>query len=198
MVIKQPVYGLILAGGFSKRMGQDKALLNYHGKPQVNYVHDLLLPYCENIFVSLREDQATLPVYQSFKSLIDAPEFKDKGPIGGILTALTSYPNVAWLVLACDLPFVTGTTIATLLAKRNPSTVATAFRSTTNQLPEPLCAIWEAFSLDKVLSLYQQGIFCPRKALIKLDAHIINQDNPQWLDNVNNHDEYQAALKILN
>ncbi len=49
---KPDIYGLILTGGFSKRMGMEKAQLNYHGKPQFSYLFELIKPFCEEgVFV---------------------------------------------------------------------------------------------------------------------------------------------------
>ena len=66
-----------------------------------------------------------------------------EGPIVGIRSALAANPNVAWLVLACDLPFLSDAALSQLLRERDPAAVATAYRSTHDGLPEPLCAIWE-------------------------------------------------------
>jgi molybdenum cofactor guanylyltransferase len=46
-------------------------------------------------------------------------------------------------VLACDLPFLTDAALAQLLEERDPTALATAYRSAHDGLPEPLCAIWE-------------------------------------------------------
>ena len=105
------LYGLILAGGFSRRMGKDKSLLNYHGKPQIEYVHNLLQELCDKVFLSKRIDQ---PSYKTTPSINDVEPFLNKGPLGGILSAMKSFSDVSWLVLACDLPFVTKETLQTL------------------------------------------------------------------------------------
>ena len=52
-----PLYGLVLAGGRSTRMGQDKSLISYHGKAQREYMADLLGQWCSRTFISCRGDQ---------------------------------------------------------------------------------------------------------------------------------------------
>ncbi len=190
----EKLYGLILAGGFSQRMGQDKSLLRYHGKPQVEFVYDLLGQFCGKVFLSKRTDQ--LP-YNTIPFINDVQEFSGIGPLGGILSAMKTYPDVAWLVMACDLPFVAKETLQTLLNQRDPSKIATAFKSSQDGLPEPLCAIWEGKASNQILEYFQQGIQCPRKVLIKSDSHLIEQLDPRWLDNVNDIKEYEQAIKVI-
>jgi molybdenum cofactor guanylyltransferase len=193
------LYGLILAGGRSKRMGQDKSLLAYHGKPQIEYTYDLLSAFCSQVFISTRPKQ-TLP-YKHLPQLPDLPEFNDIGPLGGILSAMTIHPTKAWLVLACDLPFITPEAVYYLIEQSNPQKFATAFISNHDRLPEPLCAIWEPRSREGALKFFNEGIQCPRqcprKILIKSDTHLLTQQDPRWLDNVNNPEEYEQARKFL-
>ena len=185
--------GLILAGGHSTRMGQDKSLLVYHAKPQIEHVYDLLTPFCAKVFISKRLDQefGLLPFIE------DLPQFANIGPLGGILSAMTINPNQAWLILACDLPFVTEKTLEYLIKSRNLNQFATAFIGVESQLPEPLCAIWEPMLLSKATALLEQGIRCPRKILIKSDTHLIQQQDKNWLDNVNYPYEYQHVMKNM-
>ena len=192
---KTKLYGLILAGGFSKRMGQDKALLDFHGKPQIEYVHALLSKLCAKVYLSKRPNQKP---YKRLLIIDDAPEFTDIGPIGGILSAMQKHPGVSWVVVACDLPFIDGKVIKTLFAKRNIHSLATAFISTHDGLPEPLCAIWEGGNDQAIMQLLKEGIQCPRKILIKSNTHLIKQENPRWLDNVNTPQELQQVKIELN
>lgn len=186
--------GLILTGGFSRRMGQDKALLNYHGKPQIEYIFDLLNICCSNVFLSKRADQET---YQTFSFIDDEKEFTGKGPLGGILSAMKLHPGASWLVMACDLPFVTEETLQTLINNRDFSKIATAFKSNYDGLPEPLCAIWEGHAYKQILDYFNQGIHCPRKVLINSDCKILKQRNPHWLDNVNDLKEFDEAISVF-
>ena len=182
------IYGLILTGGKSTRMGRDKSLLSYHGKPQIEHAHDLLYQYCSKVFLSKRKDQ---PAYKNFAFIDDIQQAEGIGPLGGIVSAMKTHPDVAWLILACDLPFVNETTLSKLVACRDAKADATAFMNTQDSLPEPLCAIWEAHALGKIENFLAQGIQCPRKILIKSKTTLIHQDDPKWLDNINTLDEYQ-------
>lgn len=192
---KKGLYGLVLAGGKSTRMKKDKSLLEYHGKSQIEYCFDLLSQFCERVFVSNREDQAELPGHKHFPQIHDA--FFDMGPLDGILSAMTKYPQVAWLVLACDLPFVDKKALTRLIKKQNPSKVATAYRSIHDNLPEPLCSIYEPGSVSVLLKFLADGCTCPRKILINSDIHLIEPDQEISLENINDPEEYQAVYNAI-
>jgi molybdopterin converting factor small subunit len=113
------------------------------------------------------------------------------------MAAQAKHPNVAWLVLACDLPFLDDSTLQTLIAARQPERLATAFRSSHDVLPEPLCAIYEPASREPILAHVASGKNCPRKFLINSDVHLIDEPNPHALDNVNTPDEYGSAVAAL-
>jgi molybdenum cofactor guanylyltransferase len=197
-----PVYGLVLAGGHSTRMQRDKATLAYHGgKTQLEWAMELLGPHVERAFVSVRPGQHD-PVRDRFEQIVDTRD--GLGPIAGILAAQARHPDVAWLVLACDLPFIEAKTIDYLLSERDPARQATAFRSghpnnpRHNGLPEPLCAIYEPSSRDAILAHIAAGRDCPRKFLINADTKLLDQPNPRALDNVNTPEEYGSAMANLN
>ena len=193
---KTPLYGLILAGGKSTRMKKDKSLLEYHGKKQVLYCFDLLEQFCDEVFISNRREQSRLAAHKKFPQIHDV--FVGIGPLGGILSAMIRYPQAAWLVLACDLPFVEESTIKMLLKKRRPAQMATAYRSAHEpQLPEPLCAIYEPKAAFRLLQFLAQGIQCPRAILQRSDTNLITQPSAISLDNVNDPREYQHALGLI-
>jgi molybdopterin-guanine dinucleotide biosynthesis protein A len=175
-------------------MGQDKALLEFHGKPQVTHLYGLLGQFCPKVFLSKRKDQKAFP---GITPINDSQEFSGHGPLAGILSAMKQYPDADWLVVACDLPFITGETIQTLLDHRDPRKIATAFISTHDSLPEPLCAIWEKHGFGPMLKLFKEGTHCPRKILIKSNAHLLKQTDPHWLDNINTPQEYEQIRSII-
>jgi molybdopterin-guanine dinucleotide biosynthesis protein A len=190
-----PLYGLVLAGGRSTRMQRDKAALNYHGRSQLQWVMDLISPHVERAFVSVRPDQANDPVRSHFPRIQDRHE--NLGPIAGIIAAQDEHPSVAWLVLACDLPFLDAGTLKHLIWARQPEKLATAYRSSHDGLPEPLCAIYEPASRAAILEYLATGKVCPRKFLIQSEAALIDEPNPQALDNVNTPEEYGSAMQGL-
>ncbi len=189
--------GLVLAGGRSRRMKQDKALLQYHGRPQVLVAYDLICGFCDEVFISCREGQWTDTEILDHPLLFD--EVADQGPMGGILSAFSKYPDSPWLVVACDLPFLSPATLEKLCTNREPSAVATAFQSNHDGLPEPLCAIYEPRSMALMQEYMQQDRRCPRKLLINSDARLLDLPAPRELDNINHPDEHaETVLRFSN
>ena len=190
-----PIYGLILAGGHSSRMGRDKALLAYHGKSQIEWTAERARLICQRVFLSVRPDQASDAGRSGLPQIVD--RLADKGPIAGIMAAQALAPDVAWLALACDLPFIDEQTLRYLYAARDPERVATAYRSTHDGLPEPLCAIFEPRSRELIEAYVASGKNCPRKFLSSSDALLVGQPHPGALDNINTPEEFQAASATI-
>lgn len=187
-----PLEALVLSGGRSSRMGEDKALLRYHGgKSQIEWTAALARAVCERVYLSVRPDQVNDPERRVLPQIVDGPAVK--GPIAGIMAAQAFAPDAAWLVLACDLPFIDEMTLRHLVAARDPSRAATAYRSTHDGLPEPLCAIYEPKSRELILAHVEGGRDCPRKFLIRNEALLIDQPNPRALDNINTPAELDSA-----
>ena len=188
----RPVYGLVLAGGKSRRMGQDKATLQRDGKSQLAWLAELLEPQVDRVFVSTRADQQDEPERAQFAQIVDSVD--TGGPAAGILSAIAAYPEVDWLVVACDLPNIDAETIRFLLENRSSSQPFTAFQSSHDGLPEPLCAIYHAGCGNVVQGFVDDGINCPRKILIKSDTLLLTQPNPRSLDNVNTPDDLRDSI----
>jgi molybdopterin-guanine dinucleotide biosynthesis protein A len=193
---KRPVLkGLVLAGGYSKRMGTDKGLLSYHnGQEQRSYLYQLLSDAGLETHLSCRPDQAE-ELQEQFAVLPD--RFLELGPFGGILTAFQADPDAAWLVVACDLPFVNAQTLDCLVGERDPSFHATSFHNPNSGFPEPLITIWEPRSYPDLLHFLSLGYSCPRKVLINTDVKEVAAPNPDWIRNVNTPEEYEAAISAL-
>ncbi len=172
-------------------MGTDKALIETGGETQLARTVSLLARHLDHVFVSTRPDQADEPERAKFEQIVD--RYDDLGPIAGILSAMSAHPDVAWLVVACDLPNVDDQTISELLAERAGSNPFTAYTSSHDGLPEPLCAIYEPHSAAIISDMVDQGIKCPRKVLIRSDTRLLEQPNPEALHNVNTPDDLAAV-----
>ena len=187
-----PVYGLVLSGGESKRMGRDKALLERDGQSQLAYVMAVLEPLLERVFVSTRATQKDEPERRQFAQIID--RYDDMGPLAGILSAMDEHPEVDWLVVACDLPNIGAETIRHLLAKRSGEHAFSAYVSSHDGLPEPLCAIYRSGSAETIRAFADEGLHCPRKILIRSDTFLIEQLDPASLDNVNTPEDLADSV----
>lgn len=187
-----PVYGLVLAGGESRRMGQDKALLQRDGQSQLARLVRLLEGMVDRVFVSTRAAQQADPERARFSQIID--KYQQMGPLAGILSAQEEYPQADWVVVACDLPNVDESTLACLLAQKSTKHPFSAFISSHDGLPEPLCAYYRCGSNAVLREFADQGIHCPRKILIRSDTHLLEQPDPHALDNVNTPEDLADSV----
>jgi molybdenum cofactor guanylyltransferase len=189
------LYGLVLAGGSSTRMRRDKAALAYAGSTQLERAMALVSEHVDRAFVSVRSAQREEPIRAAYTQIVDRQD--GLGPIAGIASAQAEHPDVAWLVIACDLPFLDSATLKHLLWARQHHRQATAYRSSHDGLPEPLCAIYEPASRDPLAAYVAAGKQCPRRFLMQADTALLDEPNPRALDNVNTPQEYGDAVRAL-
>ena len=189
------VYGLVLAGGKSRRMGSDKALLQREGQSQLSAAVELLQRHLPKVFVSARADQADEPERRRFDLVID--RYDDMGPVAGILSAMDSDAEAAWLVVACDLPNIDDATIEKLLAAmatdEAKASEFVAYRSNHDGLPEPLCAIYLPRARAAIDDFVADGIVCPRKMLINSSTLLLEQPKRDALDNMNTPEDLEGT-----
>ena len=178
--------GLVLAGGKSVRMGTDKGAIDYHGKPQREYMADLLNQFCEKTYMSVRPNQEVKSEYELLED-----QFLGLGPFGAMLTAMRKNPNAAWLVVACDLPLLNEKTLQFLVKNRNTSKVATAIYNPETDFPEPLITIWEPRSYPILFQFLTQGYSCPRKVLINSEIELLKVEDAKVLLNVNSKEDFK-------
>lgn len=189
------LHGLVLAGGRSSRMRTDKAALSYGRRPQLEQAFELLAPRVSLTYISVRADQTGERLRAAYPQIVDGA--RGAGPIAGIIGAQARHPDAAWLVLACDLPLLDGATLDQLIASRDASRLATAFRSVTDGLPEPLCAIYEPASRELILAHVAVGRDCPRKFLLANDVLLLDPVQPAALDNANTPRDFEAMRASL-
>jgi molybdopterin-guanine dinucleotide biosynthesis protein A len=191
-VTADAIYGLVLAGGESRRMGRDKALLVRDGQSQLAHVAALLEGITERVYVSSRREQQDDAERSRFENIVD--RYEGIGPIAGILSAMDAHPNTDWLVVACDLPNIDERTLSFLIEKSGQKQPFTAFKSSYDGLPEPLCTLYRSGSAAIIRQFVKDGIVCPRKILIRSDTLLLEQPNPVALDNINTPDDLASSI----
>ncbi|MFC5581163.1 NTP transferase domain-containing protein [Rhodanobacter terrae] len=183
-----PIFGLLLAGGASRRMRCDKARVCYGGEPQLTRAWRLLEAVTTQAFVSVRAEQRDDPLRAGLAQIVD--RYEAIGPAAGILSAQATHPDVAWLVIACDLPLLNEATLRRLVDARDAAGDATAFASSCDAMPEPLCALWEPSSHALLKRQVDEGRHCPRKALMQSRTKLLPAPGDA-LDNINTPEEFQ-------
>jgi molybdopterin-guanine dinucleotide biosynthesis protein A len=153
-----PEVAVVLAGGKSSRLGQDKAALCIDGKPMLARMIELAGRFCPVVAVSGRDPSAVAPGVPP-----DVPWFLDEdpghGPIGGILTALTRF-GAPCLVLSCDLPLLDEATLEALLdawRNRPAHAVMTTFEQAETGFIEALVAVYEPQAAPILRAAMKEG-----------------------------------------
>ena len=158
--LRTPVYGCILIGGQSSRMGKPKHLLRSGqsgGKTWLERTAAHLARVAERVVIV---GAGAVP-----QALADAMRLPDApglaGPMSGILAALRWAPQASWLVAACDLPDLGGEALAWLLATRRPGVWATLPRLAPGGGVEPLLAHYDFRIRAAIEDLAAAGRFSP-------------------------------------
>lgn len=191
---KPTIYGLVLTGGKSSRMGIDKRSINYHGKAQQTQLANLLNELCEKVYISINKNQQN--EIDNYPTITDS--FIGIGPMGAILSAMQQNPKVAWLVLACDYPLMDKATLEHLIKNRKTKASATAYKSLeAHQFPEPLVTIYEPKSYMALLQFLGLGYSCPRKMLINSHVFLLGALNEKAFQNANEPQQMEDAIKLI-
>ncbi len=162
--------GIVLAAGKSSRMKADKAFLNYHSTPQYMHVENELKPYCCHVQIN---GFANYPnALHVFK---DLEIYQNNGPISGILTAVSLFPNQSLFIHAIDYPYIQSDTLNALFQQFLAFDKTVCFRHPDSKFLEPLIAIYHKNDLEKLLDFYNSGQSSMRHFLTQLNPLILNQ-----------------------
>jgi molybdopterin-guanine dinucleotide biosynthesis protein A len=148
--------GLVLAGGVSSRLGQDKTRIVHAGQTLLERSVALLARHCAPVYISCRR-----PENISLNLPIIVDETPRVGPLGGIITALRKL-NRPIFVLACDQPCLEDRFITALLAARNKRPahcVMTTWLQQRTGFIEALAAIYEPEALPILESGLAEGVY---------------------------------------
>ncbi len=152
MIDKEEITGIVLAGGKSSRLGQEKGLCLFRNIELVSYAIDTLKPLCGSMLVSANRYHKKYSVY-GYPVIAD--EFENIGPMGGILSCLKHSHTRHNLVLSCDTPFVNTELLHYLLKHIENFQVVVPSHETF--LIEPLSAYYSTNIIEKMEETINNG-----------------------------------------
>ncbi len=186
------IYGLVLAGGRSSRMGRDKGLIVYHNKPQREYIAALLGKFCSEVYVSCKAKEYISAAHNPLPDQFDL-----ESPLNGILSAFEKNNSVAWLTVPVDMPYVDEAALAYLITHRNTNKMVTCFIDSDGKHPEPLLALWEAKAAIPLKLYYERGGISPREFLKQQDILLLHPPDKRIYQNINTPEELNDFLGKL-
>ena len=181
---------IVLAGGKSSRMGQDKALMKINGKAMMQYVIDNLSQAFGEVFIS--GNRLDYPV--SMKVIKDVNE--QKGPMGGIRSAL-AYCGQDIFVCSCDMLFVSPELIRNMLQRKEEGKISIAQYSGKIY---PVLGIYPYAVLEALTESIENDDLKMTRFLEQQNARYIQYDESfkhQFL-NINTLENFRNAELIMN
>lgn len=148
-----PAAGFILAGGASRRMGADKALLPAGSGTLLEFVHCVVSAVARPVRIV-----APAGRYESLGLEILADQWPGEGPLGGLITALES-TNAEWnLVVAVDMPTLDPAILERLLSAASASQSDCLVPTLSGGRRQPLCAVYRKRAAQTLRTHFDAGL----------------------------------------
>jgi molybdopterin-guanine dinucleotide biosynthesis protein A len=177
---------IILCGGKSRRMGQDKGSMSFHGKPMIIHVIETLTHVADEIVLVLR-DKNQADEYKKFLKDLKLTEninfkictdiLKDQGPLAGILTGFQHIVSNKAMVLPCDSPFVSEFFVKKMFELSGYSDFDAFVPKWSDGRLEPLHSIYKKNSQPVIRKLLEEDILDVKSFITKLDVKFIDVES---------------------
>lgn len=194
--------GVILAGGRSHRMGENKAEMLFGGEPLLTRVARRLSPAIDELLVIGPQSLASLaPQARVVEDALPA-----LGPLGGLYTALTmltATTRARIFLVACDMPFISLGLVRAMLAFAGTRGDADVIALEANGRVQPLHAVYSRACLpavERALEARDHSLHALLAQLnvVTIDAEIVHREDPEGLSafNMNTPEDWQRALRL--
>lgn len=183
------ITGIILAGGQSRRMGQDKAWLSYDGQPFIQHIIQALKPLVSNVIIVANTDAYDLLNVPVLPDIIE-----NCGPLGGIHTGLLHSQTPYNLVLSCDIPLMTTAALTYLLKQHNGALISVFSIADRWQ---PLAGLYHKDALNSIEEALAKKELRLMDLLKTCAANIVPCPSAlvHHLSNINTPEDFEQLLK---
>lgn len=183
---------IVLCGGQSRRMGQDKGSMNINDKPMIIHVLDSLKGIINEAIIVLNDEDRII----KYKKFIDEEEYdfeikfvedeiKNKGPLSGIETGLKNISSNYGLILPCDSPFISKTHVINLFDEIDDGyDCIIPYHNEENKLKtsEPLHGIYNENLISEIEELLEKNTLHVKGLIEKCKCKYIKIDNEKLLN----------------
>jgi molybdopterin-guanine dinucleotide biosynthesis protein A len=188
-------YALVMCGGQSTRMGTDKSMLQYHAKPQRYHVYDMLLPFCDKVFISCNKQQS-LRIEDGYDFIEDDETLANNGPMAALLSAFTQHPDKNVLLIGCDYPFLK--TYELQLFSNICKELPAAFYNKEEEIYEPMLGWYPSNYFDKLKTMYNGKQLSLQHFLKEKHAIKYLPVNINSIKSIDTAEEFLETIKKLN
>jgi len=180
---------IVLAGGKSRRMRKNKALLPFPDGTLIERIINQLKDYFDEVIISINEetDFGFLP----YKLVKD--EKPGQGPMMGIKTALSSSSHLKNFVIACDIPDIRISFLEKMIKEAGKHEIVIA--RAPNHRKEPLFGIYSKSVLPEMDKLLMSGIFSLLPLFEICQTKEMEIPDSSWFRNLNTLREYKRFLR---
>lgn len=183
---------VILCGGKSSRMGEDKALLPFASSNSLTqYQYDRLEPHFKNIYISSKVDKFSFLKNKSKNLILDEGEIYS--PIVALQTILNRINDENVFIITVDTPLVTLETINSLIDKSINYDITVAQTEKTHNL----CGIFNKSCLYLLEDMIKKDIHKVGYLLKNMNTQYVKFSNDNEFINLNDKEEYSKAKSLI-
>ncbi len=190
------IFGLVVCGGESSRMGMDKSLLVYHQKSQSYHMYEMLDLLCDKVFVSCNKKQASA-IPDDYEKIIDLELYQNIGPMAALLSAFTKFPDKNFIVVACDYPFLQQEDIRKLIDAIDDKHLAVSYFNPISEMKEPLLAYYSKECFPLLIKYIEKKEYSLRNFLKEIDSNKIEPISQESITSIDTPEAYHKALLRL-
>lgn len=187
MIRVEEIAGVVLAGGNSTRMGQDKALLMMNGSPFIQRITQTLLALFDEVIISANTADYSflgLPVVRDI--------YENCGPLGGVHAALGSVKTPYCFTTPCDTPRLNPGLVKTLLAEAQSGVITLA--STVDRL-QPLVGLYPVTCRQELEEFLDSGRKTVRDFIVSMPHHYVQLD--YWAEDLENINDLSQLQRLI-
>jgi molybdopterin-guanine dinucleotide biosynthesis protein A len=188
--LRQPATAIILAGGRSRRMGQDKSLMPLHGEPMILRLANRLRPLFGELLIGAND-----PAKHRFLGADVVPDLEpDQGPLMGIASCLARARHEFGFVVSCDIPEIDADLIIEMLKAAEGHDIV---------IPE-----WPDGKVEPLFAVYRKSVVAPALALLGsgkrriadlfdcVKTRRVEMRDTGWYRNLNTIEDYRFVTSV--